>query len=345
MQRKFMFYISQNYSFEILRPLQTEILNRGDECAWFVEGCAVNTALFSADEVILENIKAAVHYQPDAVFVPGNLVPDFISGLKVQVFHGLEYKKKGHFGIRGFFDLYCTHGPITTNRFQQLAKQHKHFNVIETGWSKLDLLFRTEKLTFSTRNNRPCILYAPTFSPNLTSSPDLLPEIEQLVKQGDYFWIVKFHPKMAAKLSQPYKALAENYSNIVISTEGTVAPLLQTADIIVSDTSSIIGEFILLGKPAVTYKNTLPGKELLNFTNPRLLEDRIKVALIMPHGLKDQLELSNLQLHPYRDGKSSQRILSAIDTMLTMKNKRLKRKPFNLLRKFKLRKRLGYWGV
>ena len=343
MPKKYLLYISQNYSFEILRPLQVEILSRGDDCAWFVEGDAVNTDLFSAHENVLPTIKATVHYKPDVVFVPGNIIPEFISGLKVQVFHGLEYKKKGHFRIRGFFDLYCTHGPITTNRFQQLKQKHKHFNVIETGWSKLDPLFTTEKHEFTDQGDRPCILYAPTFSPNLTSSIDLLPEIERLAKQCSYFWVIKFHPKMGPELVLPYRKLAEKHSNIVISTESTVAPLLQTADVIVSDTSSIIGEFILLGKPAVTYKNSSPGNELLNFTTPELLADRINIALTMPRELKEQLELSNLQLHPYKDGKSSQRILDAVDAMLTMKKQGLKRKPLNLLRKLKIRKRLGYW--
>ena len=108
--------------------------------AWYLNGDAVHSAQLSEDEKQLHSVDAVKAYQPKAVFVPGNVVPDFFPGAKVQVFHGLEWKKKGHFGIRGFFDLYCTHGPITTQRFQQLADKHGYFRVIETGWSKLDPL-------------------------------------------------------------------------------------------------------------------------------------------------------------------------------------------------------------
>jgi len=106
----YVFYISLNYSFEILRPLQQEIWARGDQCAWFVEGNEVNLKNFETNEILLSSIEAVIDFAPQAVFVPGNHVPNFIPGLKVQVFHGLEYKKQGHIKIRDCFDLYCTQG-------------------------------------------------------------------------------------------------------------------------------------------------------------------------------------------------------------------------------------------
>ena len=49
------------------------------------------------------------------------------------------------------------------------------------------------------------------------------------------------------------------------------------------------------------------------------------------------------QFHPYVDGKSSARVLDAVDKMLEGENLPRKKKPLNLLRNFKLRKELGYW--
>ena len=36
--KKFLFYISQTYSFAIIRPIQEILLARGDEVRWFIEG-------------------------------------------------------------------------------------------------------------------------------------------------------------------------------------------------------------------------------------------------------------------------------------------------------------------
>ena len=49
-------------------------------------------------------------------------------------------------------------------------------------------------------------------------------------------------------------------------------------------------------------------------------------------------------LHPYRDGKSSERILQAIDDFIAKGARNCKPKPMNLWRKLKIRKRIGYWG-
>ena len=345
MNRKFLFYITQNYSFEILRPLQQAIIAQGDQCVWYAHGESVNRENFLAQEKRLNSIQMAVDYQPDAVFVPGNIVPDFISGLKVQVFHGLEYKKKGHFGIRGFFDLYCTHGPITTNRFNLLAQKHKYFRVIETGWPKLDTLFSAEKLAVAKQEERPCILYAPTFSPALTSAVDLLPTITQQISLGSEYWLFKFHPKMSPELVLPYQQLAEQHENVFLINDASISSALQTADIILSDTSSVIGEFLLLNKPAITYKNSLPGKELLNFTQPELLVEKLQLALQLTAELQQSIVEANQQLHPFNDGGSSARILAATEQMLLDERKGLTNKPVNLFRRFKQRKSHCYWRL
>ena len=342
--KKYLFYISQNYSFEILRPIQKIAQDRGDYCAWFVEGNQVNHTFFSSNEIILHSIIDAVDFKPDAVFIPGNIVPNFISGLKVQVFHGLEYKKKGHFKIRGCFDLYCTHGPITSNHFKKLAQKYGYFKVTETGWPKLDPLFNTTSEVFKAQKNKPLILFAPTFSPALTCTEELLPSITNLVEQKQYFWVVKFHPKMDARLTKPYYELASMFDNIVIYEGSSIASIMQSADIMLSDTSSVIGEFTLLNKPVITFKNALPGRELYNFVEVKDLKMNIEAALSKSSNKDKYIEEAKKQIHPYNDGKSSERVLDAVDDLLDNPTCYLKSKPLNLLRKLKLRKRLNYWG-
>jgi len=336
----FLFYISQNYSFEILRPLQTEIQKCGHDIAWFCQGKEVNQANFTESEVVLKTVSEVVKYNPEACFVPGNIIPNFIPGIKVQVFHGLEWKKKGHFVIRDCFDLYCTHGRATTLRFNELARKHKNFDVKETGWPKLDNLFTTPPKKFFD-NNKVTLLYAPTFSPSLTSAPDLLCGIKELVAQNKYNWLVKFHPKMNRDFINEYKAIvADNYKIIDTS---NINELLQSADIMISDTSSVIGEFSLLGKPVITLNNSNPGSYLINLTQANELPHAIEQALVPSAKLLKAIRHYADDLHPHNDGKSSSRILNSVEEILINGKAAAKSLPRNLFRNLKQRKNLKYW--
>jgi len=341
MPYKYLFYISQNYSFEILRPLQQAMLAKGAQVKWLAIGDEVNCDNFAPDEQVLPTVAAAIDYQPDACFVPGNVIPDFIPGLKVQVFHGLEWKKKGHFVIRGYFDLYCTHGPATTQKFNQLAEKHGYFDVVETGWPKLDNLFNTAPFASNSSSDKKVILYAPTFSPALTSAPQLFEQIKILADKKDWHWLIKFHPKMKQSWVQQYKTLVND--NIEIVDEFNIASLLQVADVMVSDTSSVIGEFALLNKPIVSLNNSQPGDYLIDINNEQQLESAIEQALSPKEELKSSIKDYAQALHPYNDGSSSVRILDAVEARLINGKQAKKSKPWNLFRRFKLRKTHNYW--
>lgn len=339
---KYLFYITENYSFEILRPLQQEILKRGGEVKWLVSGSNVSVNNFFANEVTLSSINEAVSFNPDACFIPGNNIPNFIPGLKVQVFHGFEWKKKGHFQIRGFFDLYCTHGKATTSRFKSLAKKHGYFDVVETGWPKVDPLFNIPAAQYF-ETEKPTILYAPTFSPKLTSAADLFTEIKRLSLLDKYNWLVKFHPKMDPAWVGKYQTL--NNDNFKVVNSSDINELFQSADILISDTSSVIGEFALLGKPIITYKNSLPGNYLIDIEEPVKLSCAIIAAISPSDSLTEAINNYSIELHPYKDGQSSSRILDAVDNILKHGKLAKKRKPFNIFRSFKLRKKLNYWKI
>jgi CDP-glycerol glycerophosphotransferase (TagB/SpsB family) len=340
--KQYLFYIAHNYDFEILRPLQQEIRRRGDDVAWFVEGNDFNPNYFHQNELVLDNITQAVDYKPRAVFTPSNLVPLFIPGIKVQVFHGFEWKKKGHLRIRGCFDLYCTQGPFFTDRFNQIRATHPHFSVIETGWPKTDTLFNASDYDWPSKRDVKTILFAPTFSPALTSATALFEEIAKLSKTHlDWQWIIKFHPKMAKKSVQQYQGLSSKNLHVVETSE--LAPILQAADVIVSDTSSIITEFGLLNKPIVTFNNKEPEAHLLNISEPKDLLLAIEQALKADQSLLEKIKYNTSLMHPYFDGKSSARVLDAAEKIIQSPPTDLKAKPRNLLRKFKMRKKHGYW--
>ncbi|OUS32000.1 CDP-glycerol--glycerophosphate glycerophosphotransferase [Thalassotalea sp. 42_200_T64] len=333
---KFLFYVTQNYSFAVLRPLQLEIKRQGYEVKWFLTGQQVNYDYLHDSELQLHTIREVFKYKPDAVFVPGNRMPTFIPGIKVAVFHGFNVSKRpdeiGHFNIRGCFDLYCTQGPNTTTKFQQLADKHQFFNVVETGWPMLDPLFSKDQKTVVNTNAKKTILFCSTFSKNLTCAPSLLNEIQRLKEKHDWQWIVQFHPKMSKTIVDSYKRIHDDKLTFVET--DNIIPLLQQADIMLCDTSSVLLSFILQNKPVVTFKNQRPDKHLLNFTNVNELEDNLKSAFARPTELLTEIERFNAQLHPYQDGKSSARVLSAAIKIINQ-NPCKKRKPFNLIRLMK----------
>jgi hypothetical protein len=342
--QRFLFYIAHNYAFEILRPLQQEIWANGHEVKWLAVGKEVNLNFFNDKEAFLTSIDKARAFNPDASFAPGNEIPHFIPGAKIQVFHGLEWKKKGHFIIRDFFDLYCTHGPATTQRFKELACKHGYFDVVETGWPKLDHLFTTPALPIKNqlrKQNKKIILYAPTFSPALTSAPELFDEIKRLTKTKKHHWLIKFHPKMKKSWCEKYKTLQAD--NVEIIESASINELLQTTDIMISDTSSVIGEFALLNKAIVSLNNKEPGDYLVNINTPRDLPQAIATALSPSERLRSEIKAYADDLHPYHDGAAAQRILSAVQQLMSEGKKAKKNKPWNIFRNLKQRKKLKYW--
>ena len=338
-QKHYLFYIEHDYSYEILRPLQKEIQKQGDHVCWFLAGKQINNHLSKAEHE-LKTVEEVIEYDPQACFVPGNTIPNFIPGLKVQVFHSLEWKKKTTFRIRDCFDLYCTHGPSTTNTFNILKQKHQHFDVIETGWPKTDALFEAIPVNFPEARG-PIILYAPTFSPKLTSAAELYDSIKKLSKQQSWFWIIKFHPKMNPKLVDQYRKIEGK--NLKIIEKDSIAPLLKSAELMVSDTSSVIGEFALLKKPTITLNNAMPDDYIINISNHTELESAINAVLADKTAIFKEVAEYAKQLHPYYDGQSSQRVLQAVTNMSEKNLDYLKPKPKNIFRHIKMRMKLNYW--
>lgn len=341
---KFLLYISYKYGFPIVRPLQKEILKRGFDVAWFVE-IEENKKLLIENEVLLDTVNQVKKYQPDIVLVAANEVPPFFPGIKVQIFHGFSVdkrsEKKGHFRIRGLFDLYCTQGPSTTLPFLKLKNKHGHFDVIETGWSKVDPLFPVKNI----KNLKPVIILASTFteSMSLVHNDEVFEEIKRLVKLDYWNWIITLHPKMDELIVSKFKNLKGNVE-FVLNLD-SLDPL-KKADIMLSDTSSVIAEFIIQNKPVVTFKNQKPGKHLIDIDKVTDIEKSLKLALSKPENLMIEIEKYVKNIHPYYDGKSSERVIDASISFLESNEvNNLARKPLNIVRKIKIRKRLGYFKL
>ena len=341
---KYLFFVTKPYSFSILKPIQDSITeSNSGTVKWFAASSAVN---FSSPGDQIKSNEAVRDYNPDVVLVPGNIVPHYWPGLKVQVFHGLDEEVKGFYNITGFFDLYCTAGPIMTENFLKIAKQKKHFLVKETGWPKLDPVYKNE-CGFSDQKDQlikqyklipelPVILYAPTFPPKYTSAPDLLDSINKL-KNCKYNWIIKFHSLMDQSIRERYKKLESN--NFRVVDELNILPFMAGSDIMITDTSSVAYEFLHFNRPLITYQAIARRDKGINIQDPSELLPAIERSLNDPNEFSQNRESCLQDIHPYFDGNSSNRVLKGIaDILANGLQNDLKQKPQNFIRKYQIRK-------
>ncbi|MBC2714642.1 MAG: CDP-glycerol--glycerophosphate glycerophosphotransferase [Desulfobacteraceae bacterium] len=347
---KYLFYCTELYCLPVFRPIQKIIQARRGQAAWFFDRKKAGADHLNPAERLLESVSAVCQYNPDAVFSPVNLVPDFFPGVKVQVFHGLATDltgKKGHYRIRGFYDLYCTRAEEETHIFKEMGRRHPHFEVVETGWPKVDPLFSEDEnnhVRNTLNTSKPVVFYASTFSPSLTSSPFLVDTVKKLSQTGKYHWIVTLHPKTDEKVMAGYRALQGPHLTFYESSQDVI-PLIRAGDVMLCDTSSIALEFMLTGKPVVTFRTKIPAPHVLNVTETSALESAIDKAITMPEDLMKEIRDFTDRIHPFRDGRSSERVLDATNQMIENGIRHLSPKPVNFWRKIRIRKKLKYYHV
>ena len=193
---KIVLFCENKYAIDILKPLQDEAEDEGvNDILWYVHKKRIPDFPLKDSVNWTNSIQEVYDFFPDVVFVPGNIVPYYLRGVKIQIFHGYAAEKKDHWIIRRYFDTYFTQGPYFTRKFKQLSYKYKDFEVLETGWTRQDWIsdhrssFDIEKDELLQKyGKKQIVLYAPTFSPKLTS----LPLIKGLfVDFKSFFYIAK----------------------------------------------------------------------------------------------------------------------------------------------------------
>lgn len=346
----YLLFATERYALPILRPLATALQAAGHRAhAWLVDNAA--GAGLDASVRRIGGAREAVDLRPRAVFSAANWVPPFVAGAKVQLFHGFNVEKRadarGHFRVRGLFDLYCTQGPATTLPFQALAAGAGHFKVVETGWPKLDPLFAPEDpLAAQLRApaaGREVVMFASTFTERLSAAPHLYDAIAAQVAAGDRYWLLTLHPKCSPQLVARYRALAG--ANAAFIESEALVSAERAADVLVADTTSVVSEFVVQRKPVVTFRNRAPKPHMLDFDDPAALPAMVSRAFAPTPELQAALAAYADAIHPYRDGRSSQRVLAATEAFLAGDLGRPGRRPLAaLVRGLQIRKALGYWG-
>jgi hypothetical protein len=339
---------SELYSLPILRPVAAVARARGHRVAWLATP-AIAAALHP-DEIRLCSRRALDDFGTDAVYSTVHRIPPQLPGRHVQLFHGLSTDKReptrGHFRIRGLFDLYCTHGPATTTTFIDLARQHRHFAVAETGWPKLDPLFAGALATDAMQApalGRPIVLFASTFTESLSAAGWIADALGALVARGDRYWLLTLHPKVSPDLTARYRAMAG--PNAAFVSAERVPEALQAADALVCDTSSVVEEFALLGKPIVTLRHRRPKACMLDIGEPDALDAAVTTALSRQAAMLEAIRTYADHIHPLRDGRASERVLDATEKLLSGGFGALRARPRNLWRRLISRRQYAAWFV
>lgn len=349
---RILLFCENRYAIDILNPLQEYVTdnNLPHEVMWYIHKPKISTFEYASKVRWTNSIQEAYDFSPEAVFVPGNIVPYYLPGVKIQVFHGYAAEKKDHWIIRRYFDTYFTQGPYFTSHFKALSEEYGDFEVVETGWPKQDWIKRNlhtydaerQRLLDSTGRKR-IILYAPTFSPKLTSLPleGMKERLGELAEHNYALVVMKFHPLTRKEWADEYRAWAESKDNVIFVNQGeNITKYQLMSDVLISDTSSTVYEFLLLSRPVITVRTIAKDIYWENTATPDGLEEAYRRAMNDPEAIaRRQWIVDNYD--PYLDGHVCERMLNAAADYIRRHGVPSKRR-LNLWRKYTSVKTFGF---
>jgi len=106
-------FCENKYAVDILLPIYQEaVKSEANHILWYVHLPKIPVFPLDGKVVYTYSMQEVYDFSPEAIFVPGNIVPYYLPGVKIQVFHGYAAEKKDHWIIRRYFDTYFTQGPF-----------------------------------------------------------------------------------------------------------------------------------------------------------------------------------------------------------------------------------------
>ncbi len=239
-------HMNQHFHHALLRPLFDHL----------IEGHA---ALLTADSIELAEFDPAVVVVCDSQ--ARSLRPQMPRATFVYIRHGMISKNHGR-RIGRFADYVCASSPEMRDQF--IAAGVKPDRIWMTGFVQTDPLFHADApaLPIAPPPNRRVVLFAPTYTPALSSAAMLGPDFAKLIRGGrdDLFIIVKPHPLSFERNPEWldwWRRLAadEPTLHLVDDPAADVAPYLRAADLLISGVSSVAFQFLALDRPIVLITN------------------------------------------------------------------------------------------
>lgn len=335
---RYLFYIAKLYSITVVQPLM-DYLETTTDNEYVILVSEKVLQLLKAENIwqdkrVITDIREGIAFNPDFCITPGNYIDFRLPGLKIEIFHGLGIEKDSHYVIRHFFDVYLTSGPVVTERYNKLQQKHGYFLVRETGWLKMDYIVNfpfesiREKLGYDIEKR--IILYAPTIGKRTKSGVDLLPVLKEIIKDNE-ICLVKFHELIDKELVEDIRQSQNDRIRIVDAYD--ITPYLYLADLLISDTSSVLYEIMSLDKPVITYRTKDRKDKGIDISSPAELRPAIDRTFADPGEFSPNRKRHLQEVNPYLDGSISKNIVRTLEKIVTDNELPKKKKPLNLFRK------------
>ena len=268
------------------------------------------------------------------------------STLTVMVYHGIGLKQTYYQDIIDRIDLRAVE---SEERYKILQDQGKT-NLVLTGYSKCDPLITYEgpKADILDRLDldpkKKTVLYAPSFYPS--SIEKISPELKQfsnefnlIIKLHNFSWFQKRYQYQSALIRNATDKLKNKF--IAQPSDIDVIPYMQASDLLISDISSTIFEFLPLNRPIIMaecftirlkhrifqqrFKRKLDLDRFDAIDFVYRINDPVQLNGLVYHAIEYPDEMSQLRVdacerYLYKtDGKASTRLLDAIEKELQIK--------------------------
>lgn len=236
-------------------------------------------------------------------------------------------------------------GKYRIAKFRKYGLDTVH-TIIDVGLPKLDPLFqghysRNSLLArYGLDPSRKTVVYAPSYKPTSIfvigdAFVSLLDTYNVIVKLHPYSWNGKYAPHSQHRL---FERLAARHPALTLAppSDHNMLPYLAAADTLVSEGSSVINEFLALGRCGVIVD--LPDERLRHHDGQPLLEERtaewlcdsfvhirsgeqlraaVETALNPGTARRKHIERDRAYLYTYTDGASARRVKDTIERLLS----------------------------